>query len=159
MSDRAKRAAEKIYQMYCHSSYFNSISPEYTEYMLQGWAEIIDGEFEPIVEAIKLAEEVSRVRAEQVELALMTATPTFILQNHTHAKFGEPQEFTWSECVTPGVFPKCELAHGGIVKIETCFCGAWRKGELCSRPTEHYLTRALHQSWTDWQLPANKEGK
>jgi hypothetical protein len=39
------KAARRIYDLYCHSSYFKSISPEYTQKMLEGWARIISQEF------------------------------------------------------------------------------------------------------------------
>jgi len=53
---------------------------------------------------------------------------------HTHkAIASKSQDRGWTSCVTPhecAAHPRKQVAHGNIVRIDICSCGATRKSEL-----------------------------
>ena len=59
---------------------------------------------------------------------------------HRHKAQGDGREYGWSGCVNPDECRDGGVAHGNIVSVEECVCGARRE-------TEHNAGRAVSSGW------------
>jgi len=83
-------------------------------------------------------------------------------QTHKH-KPHHTSERVWSHCITPdecAARPERQRAHGGIVRIDTCRCGAIRRAEITIARTNYgpWLKRGdlPGRGWADY--PARPRG-
>ena len=53
---------------------------------------------------------------------------------HTHkANPKKSRDYNWTECVTPhacAAHPERQQAHGNIIRVDMCGCGAYRSTEI-----------------------------